>query len=109
MYSNTGKKIKGMAGFSAFCGILVSIIIGIAMIVFCLNEGNLPLDERTYSNWFLLFVFNGGLIVGIGGSMYFYQKYLMLAAFGELVEETTKSSACLEDIRDILIENSGKS
>lgn len=92
MYENTGKKIKGFGKFCAFCDIAFCVIASIVLF------GGASATSGDLSAWLLF----GALVVGIGGVILSWLKYLFLAGYGELIEETAKTSAHLEDIKNIL-------
>ncbi len=92
MYENTGNKIKGFAKFCAFCDIFVCIIVGIFLFA-CSS-----VTDGDRSAWFCF----GGFAFLIPGIVISWLKYLFLASYGELVEETTKSSGYLKEIKDVL-------
>ena len=99
MYNNTGEKIKGFAVFFAFIEILVLLVIGI--ISFILFSRSLELVTSDLPSWAVdgvVFVFLAGCILSLLGIFLSWSKYLLLAAFGELVDKTGKSSLHLERI-----------
>ena len=100
MYENTGEKIKSFARTMATFEIVSCVIIAFVLfILFCSSAsssvtGSLP------------FIFLGvSLGIGIGGSLLAWLKFLFLAGFGELIEETAKSSAELHEIKELLSNN----
>ena len=100
MYNNTGNKIKNYAKNMATTEIIFCIVVAIIFIFIAFKA----------KTAFGFFGFLGGsLIVGIGGSLLAWSKFLFLAGYGELIEETKKAADRVEDIRDILRENYKKS
>ena len=107
MYNKTGEKIKGLAEFCAFVEILSCVIVSVFLIWFAWNE---PVKLPPVLSFVLFFGGIGYLVLGI---LFYWLKYLFVAGYGELIEETTKSSAYLEQISNILRdtyskENSGE-
>ena len=86
MYSNTGKKVMGLASVLAGLAVVVTVIEGIVLWV---TMGRM----RQSGIGFLVFL----LVVAVG-SVVAYIGYLLLYAFGELVDN---SSQILQKISDI--------
>ena len=104
MYSNTGEKIKTCAG--AVCGwkICFNVLFGIGFL--CLFVFLAGLDGKEWPDWlpgwFLLVPLFLAFYFAIVRSISAWNQHLFMAAYGELVEETTKSAAQLEEIKGIL-------
>ena len=99
MYNETGSKIKKLATVMAWIGIIFSflvIIVPILMLASGSKPGNDPAPE-----WFV-FVVIAGIVLGIVGAFWSWLQYLLLAGYGELIEETSKSAAELKEIKEIL-------
>ena len=98
MYENTGEKIKGFAKTMAAIEIAFCVVIALVLFVFVYFFGYVRGDHH----WFYLVVSAASFFIGIGGSLLAWFKFLFLAGYGELIEETAKTSAHLEDIKNIL-------
>lgn len=98
MYENTGEKIKSFAKAMATVEIIFCVLIGFILLFFSFISANSPDPE-----WYSWVFFGASLAVGVGGSLLAWFKFLFLAAFGELVEETTNSASYLKDIKEILV------
>ena len=103
MYNKTGKEIKSFAKFMAFCEIDFWVILAIFMIWFSWNE---PIPMHPI---LCLVMFVGAFVVGIFGILFSWLKYLFIAGYGELIDNTDKSfselkvvSSELKDINKVL-------
>ena len=81
MFNNVGKKIKGVASFFAWCGIIVSVIIGILMIRGSESKHTIIL----------------GVVVLAVGSIVSWLSSLLLYGFGELVDSAAKLAKNTEE------------
>ena len=93
MYKNTGSRIKDIAELLAGLGISLCIVLGIALFLFGMAADNgvigLPLVIA-------------GVVIAILGSIFVWWSHILLAGYGELIEETTKSAAELKEIKELL-------
>lgn len=101
MYENTGAKIKSFAKFMAAVEIVFCVIIG--FILFFLSA--MSTQSGLEPQWYFWVFFVASFIIGVGGSLLAWLKFLFLAGFGELIEETAKSSAELHEIKELLSNN----
>ena len=97
MYENTGKKIKDFAKLVAFCEIFFFVIVAIALFV-----GGVIFLNSNADMGISVLLFVASFVVGVVACVLSWLKYLFLAGYGELIEETAKTSAHLEDIKNIL-------
>ena len=104
MYNKTGEKIKGFAGFCAFCEISFCIIIALVLAF------SAAMSSKEFSNpiWISYVLFLVSFVIGIVGSLLSWLKYLFFAGYGELISETAKTSELLGDIKDILSNTQSK-
>ena len=106
MFENIGGKIKGLAKFVCWAGIIISVIAGIVMIV----QGS-EINNSYYSRGAGTSLIVGGLMTMIIGSLLSWLGSLTLYGFGELVENSTNCASTLEkqkrtidDIKDRISE-----
>ena len=97
MYENTGKKIKDFAKLVVFCEIFFFVIVALALFV-----GGVIFLNSNADMGISVLLFVASFVIGVVGSVLSWLKYLFLAGYGELIEETAKTSAHLEDIKNIL-------
>ena len=95
MYNNTGSKIKDRAYFKAAVEIISSIVLGTILIV-----GGLLAGDGDVVTAICVIC---GLVIGLGGAIRGWNRYLMMAGFGELIEEAEKSAKELERVRKLLM------
>ncbi len=82
MFDNIGGKIKGLAKFVTWVGILASVIVGIGMISISTPYGHRPSVPA-------------GILTMVAGSLGAWVSSLVLYGFGELIEQTTKINQAL--------------
>lgn len=90
MFKNIGGKIKGLAKFICWVGIIVSIIIGVAMIAGAKQSNGL----NTYTNNSMLV---GGILVIVFGILASWVGSFTLYGFGELVDNSSKLAGTKKD------------
>lgn len=88
MYSNIGKKIKGLAKIIAIGGITVSVIGGIILFVYLLDSWH----TEDYA-----FV---GLIVAVVGSVICWLSGFFVYGYGELIDQTHQINNKLSEGND---------
>lgn len=93
MYNNTGRSIKIFAEIFAGIGIFLSLLVAFLLFLFADKCG--PGTER------IIFAV-AALVLAVLGSFGFWFSYILLAGYGELIEETTRSSNELQEIRNLL-------
>lgn len=93
MYNNVGAKIKSIAEAIAYGGVAVCVIVGII----CIYIGTL-FQTATFSIPIIIV----GAVLAVLGSILVWWSHILLAGFGELVKETTKSAAELKEIKELL-------
>ena len=105
MYNNTGEKIKNRA--SVMCGVKIffNFVVGLFFFAYFLVFANMtgaewPEWAPEWLPFLLLFLAIYFFLVRSVGA---WNQYLLMAAYGELVEETTKSATQLEEIKKILL------
>lgn len=104
MYNKTGKKIKSFASGMAIFEIIVSEIVAIIFFVlFYKNAVAVPVAESKFEEKSLLLFLLISLIFGLVLPFLSWQKYLIVAGFGELIENTLDTKNELADIKKILI------
>lgn len=104
MYENSGARIKTFAKTMATLEIIFCVIVGLILFSVSIASDN----SRFNPEWFSWVCLAASLVIGVGGSMFAWFKFLFLAGYGELIEETAKSSEYLKDIRNSLIKNTEK-
>ncbi|MDR1330238.1 MAG: zinc ribbon domain-containing protein [Oscillospiraceae bacterium] len=87
MYNNIGKKIKGLAVFFAWLGMIGSIIYGIIMLMQGVNYGSDAMSGL-------------GLLLMVAGSVISWLSSWVLYGFGELIENTAKIAAQRQTVSD---------
>ena len=104
MYNKTGQKIKSFASGMAIFEIIVSEIVAIIFFVlFYENAVAVPVAESKFEEKSLLLFLLISLIFGLVLPFLSWQKYLFIAGFGELIENTHETKNELADIKTILI------
>ncbi len=98
MFDNIGGKIKGLAKFVCWAGILACAIGGIAMIV----QGS---EINSYYSQPGTGLIVGGVVVMLLGSVLSWLGSLTLYGFGELIEQTVSNNARLTNIEFMLSNN----
>lgn len=93
MYKNTGSRIKDIAELLAGLGIALCVILGIVLFLIGMSVHN---DEIGLP---LVIV---GFVIAVLGSIFVWWSHIILAGYGELIEETTKSAAELKEIKELL-------
>ena len=101
MYNETGLKIKKFAETMSWIGIVLCFLIAIVPILM-LSSGSQPGNDPA-PEWFI-WVVVAGILFGIVGAFLCWLRYLLLAGFGELIEENAKSAAELKEIKELLRE-----
>ena len=104
MYSNSGSEIKSQASWLCGLKIFFDILLGIAFLCGFIYLAGLNGKEWPdwLPGWFLFVPLFLAFYFGVGKSISAWNQHLFMAAYGELVEETTKSAAQLEEIKGIL-------
>jgi hypothetical protein len=87
MYNNIGKKIKGLAVFFAWLGMIGSIIYGIIITIQGVNYGSDAMAGL-------------GLLLMVAGSVISWLSSWVLYGFGELIENTAKIAAQRQTVSD---------
>ena len=98
MYENAGASLKKIVNLLASIEIAFCLLVGLSAFLL----GSFTLDGPQNDKVSILFVI-GGLIFAVIGSFLVWLKYLLIASFAELVEETKKSSDTLSEIKDHLL------
>ena len=88
MFKNIGGKIKGLAKFFCWLGIVVSVIIGVTMIVGAIMGGPKPSYGRFTTTNSAMIV--AGVLVIVFGSLLSWVGSFALYGFGELVDNSRK-------------------
>ena len=91
MFDNIGGKIKGLAKFVCWVGIIISVIAGIVLMV----QGS-EVNSYYYSGGAGTGLIAGGLMTMILGSLLSWLGSLTLYGFGELVEN---SAECVSELK----------
>lgn len=102
MYTKTGAKIKRFAATVSSLGIGLCLAIGGALFFVGVQLGFVPSAQLNVPEWIIPVMIVSGLIVSIFGSILFWLQNLLLAGYGELIEETSKSAAELKEIKELL-------
>ncbi len=90
MFDQPGRKLKLMAKVVCYGGMAIAVAVGIVgMLGASLNYGGIEATGGVFSS--LLTMAEGCLIAWAAG--------LLIAAFGQLVEDASASRACLESLR----------
>ena len=101
MYKNTGEKIKNFAITCAISEMMIFIIFGLVLII-----GFLYLATKSPSpdipDLVLLAMPIVGIIIAVIGSLVSWTKYLLLAGFGELIQNTYELSNDVKDIKEMM-------
>lgn len=97
MFDNIGGKIKGLAKFVCWAGIIICIIAGLVMIV----QGN-ELNSHSYSSQAGSAMMTSGAVVMLLGSVFSWLGSLALYGFGELIEKTVSNNEKLTSIECLL-------
>ena len=105
MYNETGSKIKNLATAMAWVGIIFSVLL-IVVPILMYGSGSKPGNDPA-PEWFG-FVVIAGIVLGIIIAFWSWLQYLLLAGYGELIEETSKSAAELKEIKEILSKKQGE-
>lgn len=92
MYTNTGEQILGIAKIMLVIGIIISIILGFLI--------GTMVPALTYNENASVAAFFIGVIVAAIGCLSSYLSYLLLAGFGELIENTYKTHCSVEKLRN---------
>lgn len=81
MFNNIGGKIKGLAKFMCWVGIIICVILGFLII------------SSSYSGYYYYYSRQGMIVIGVlimvGGSIISWLSSLLIYGFGELVENTS--------------------
>lgn len=93
MYKNTGSRIKDIAELLAGLGIALCVILGIVLFLIGMSVHNGEIGLP------LVIV---GFVIAVLGSIFVWWSHIILAGYGELIEETTKSAAELKEIKELL-------
>ena len=101
MYNNTGEKIKNFAIVCAVSEMSIFIITGLALIIGFLYLG-LKIPASNIPDLVLLAMPIVGIIIAVAGSLAAWSKYLLLAGFGELIQNTYELSNDVKDIKEII-------
>lgn len=83
MFNNIGGKIKGLAKFICWLGIIVSVLVGIILIIGATNRNG----YYSYTDTNMVIT---GVIVIVMGSILSWIGSFVLYGFGELVENSSK-------------------
>lgn len=83
MFNNIGGKIKGLAKFMCWLGIILSVIIGILLIMSATNRNGY---YRSTDSATVVY----GIIVIVVGSLLSWIGSFVLYGFGELVDNSSK-------------------
>ena len=102
MYNETGTKIKKKALTSVMFEIGCYMTIGVILfVIFWANI--LPESKIEMPGWMIFAFLIASIVIGIGGSILAWNKYLLLAGFGELIESSTNTAKELAEIKQILV------
>lgn len=83
MFSNIGGKIKGLAKFICWLGIIISVVAGIVLIISARHSDG----YYSYTDTNMIIV---GIIVMVFGSVLSWIGSFVLYGFGELVDNSSK-------------------
>ena len=107
MYNNTGEKIKRKA--STICGIKIFFNIAIAccLLIYFIYITTIPLAKwpEWMPLWFPFVIIGAIIYFAIYKPISTWNQYILMASYGELIEETAKAATQLEEIKEILINN----
>ena len=105
MYKDTGSKIKQRAESLSKLKVAWYIVLALLSIVLFFYFGTtIPLSE--WPEWapvWLPFVFIASSVYFISKAIHAWNEHLLLAGYGELIEETARTAAQLEAIKLILM------
>ena len=98
MYENAGASLKKFVRVLAIIEIVFCVFVGCILFFLGVLPLHTPIEEK------IAFLFSvGGFLLAVVGSLFVWLKYLLIASFAELVEETKKSSNTLSEIKDHLL------
>ena len=107
MYNETGTKIKKKALTAVMFEIGCYMTIGV--ILFAIFWANtLPESKIEMPGWMIFAFLIASIVIGIGGSILAWNKYLLLAGFGELIESSTNTAKELAEIKQILVNDTSE-
>lgn len=105
IYNETGKEIKRLATIMVYVGSVLCSLIALVPLFIVASVNQSRYDPAP--DWFV-FVVIGGIVLGIVGAFLCWLQHLLLAGFGELIEENAKSAAELKEIKELLREMKDK-
>lgn len=91
MYTSTGEKILGLAQIMLIVGIILSVIFGFLI--------GMMVPAITYDEDAATAAFFVGVIVAAIGCLVSYLSYLLLAGYGELIDNTYETHRSVEQLR----------
>ena len=100
MYKNSGKKIQDKAYIKAIFEIIACVLIGFALFIIFLESA---MDD-TLPKWANSVLLLSSLLIGVGGSFRAWNRHLLIAGYGELIEDTHTSMRELREIKYLLKE-----
>ena len=108
MFKNIGGKIKGFAKFMCWLGIIVSVITGIAVILFGVNAGTIVTEMSAYDPTLAaetaavggVSTVVMGVMIIVVGSLVSWIGSFMTYGFGELIDNSSKMVAILKKWED---------
>ena len=92
MFDNIGGKIKGLAKFICWVGIIASVVLGIVII----SGANIGSGRHMYTDSSTIIV---GVITIVAGSILSWVGSFVLYGFGELVENSSELVDQIDEIR----------
>lgn len=91
MFNNIGGKIKGLAKFLCWLGIILSVVAGVVLIIAAATKSSYTFDS--YGEKFVLSSGGSvvaGILVIVFGSLFSWIGSFFMYGFGELVENSKK-------------------
>lgn len=90
MFSNIGRKIKGLAKFLFWATVAIAIFLGIGTIIF--RVGNIYADSSERISAVIM-----GVVIILGGIILAWLQNFLLYGYGELIDSNQKILKILEE------------